>query len=46
MVFFERYLSIEYPLSRTCFSGFTNISCEGVEMHDDLRRRRAEGLVQ
>lgn len=45
-VFSERYLSIEHLSFRTRFSGFTNISCEGVEMHADVRRRRAEGSVQ
>lgn len=46
MVFSERHLSIEYPLSRIHFLSFTNISCEGVEIRDGLRRRKAEGLVQ
>lgn len=35
-----------YLLSRTYFSGFTAVSCEGVEVCGGLKRKRAEGLVQ
>lgn len=44
--FLKGILSIEHPLSRIHFLSFTNVSCDGAEICDGLRRRKAEGLVQ